>query len=154
MKKYVYEIPAIVPLENAGLGGYGFNAYLDSDLAIKARRKIIEPPAFNLFKEEGIKIVQTFFGKKYKGMPYQFVEESWLVHAICIPYGDACDLALGQYSLESFFGSNWEKINKDEDRKPIWVDYAPHNVDSLNQAMCLRELFINWANKTNVCLND
>jgi hypothetical protein len=153
MKKYVYEIPAILPLEEVGLGGYGFHVYLDSDLAMKARREIMKPLAYNQFKKEGIKIIQSFFDKKYKGMPYQFAEESWLVHAICIPYGDACDLALGQYFLERFFGSNWEKTNK-ENLKPIWVDYVPHNVDNIKQAQCLRELFLNWANVTNICLNS
>ena len=152
MKKYVYEIPSIVPLENAGVGGYGFHVYLDSDLAVKARRDIINSHALNIFKEEGIKIVHSFFGKKYKGMPYGFAEDSWLVRGMFVP-GDACDLSFNESALGNFLGSGWERMNKAGD-KPIWVDYSPHNVDSINQAMCLRELFLNWANTANSCLND
>jgi hypothetical protein len=153
MKKYVYEIPTILPLEHAGFGGYGFNVYLDSNLAVKARKEIMKPFTYNKFKEQGVEIVQAFFGKKHKEMPYKFAEESWLVHAICIPYGDACDLALNESGLRDFLGSGWERRVK-EDTTPFWVQYSPHNVDSINQARCLRELFLNWANVTNSCLSE
>jgi hypothetical protein len=152
MRKYVYEVPAIVQLENVGPGGYGFHVYLDSDLAIKARKEIINPNALKNFEEEGVKIVRTFFGKSYKNMPYSFAEDSWLVRGMFVP-GDACDLSFSQYNLEEFLGSGWKRMNE-KGNKPIWVDYSPHNVDSMNQAMCLRELFLNWANTANSCLID
>jgi len=153
MKRYVYEIPAIFSKENVGPGGYGFTVYFDFDFGIKARREIMKPQTYNHFKENGIKIVRTFFGKKYNDMPYKFAEGSWLVHAICISYGDACDLALGQYCLEDFLGSGWKRM-KERGASKYWVDYTPHNVDNIKQAMCLRELFINWANITNSCVNS
>jgi hypothetical protein len=152
MRKYVYEVPAILPLEDAGVGGYGFHTYLDSDLAIKARREIMKPQAYDQFKTEGTKIVQSFFSQKYKGMPYGFAEDSWLVRGMFVP-GDACDLSFNESALENFLGSGWEKVNSGKNN-PIWLDYSPHNVDSIKQAQCLRELFLNWANITNICLND
>jgi hypothetical protein len=152
MKKYVYEVPAIRLLENAGPGGYGFHVYLDSDLAIKARKKQLEYHTFRIFRKEGTKIVQTFFGKKYKSMPYGFAEDSWLVRGMFVP-GDACDLSFNESALNDFLGSGWERMNE-RGAKPIWVDYSPHNVDNIKQAICLRELFLNWANTANSCLSD
>ena len=148
--KYIYEIPAIIPLENAGVGGYGFNVNLDSKLGIKAREKIIDKKILSHFKEEGSKIVKSFFGKKFGMNPYLFVENSWLVHAICVP-GDACDLSLSENSIRDFI-SDLEKV-KIGKYIPFSVHYFPHNVDSFQQAQCLRELFLQWANVTNSCLN-
>ncbi len=150
MKKYVYEVPAILPIDNFSLGGYGFTVYLDSGLAIKARSTEIKDSVYDHLKEDGIKLVRLYLDKKYNKMPYQFAEDSWLLHAICVP-GDACDLALGQFSLEDFLGDGWKRM-KDSNTE-LFVDYAPHNVDTLKQALCLRELFINWANTANNCLN-
>lgn len=50
----------IVPLENTGLGGYGFSVHLDSGLAIKARKEIMKEDAFKQFKKEGIEIIRSF----------------------------------------------------------------------------------------------
>jgi hypothetical protein len=86
-------------------------------------------------------------------MPYNFAENSWLVRGIFVP-GDSCDLSFNESALNDFLESGWKKLNKGERRKPIWVDYAPHNIDNIKQARCLRELFLNWANKFNIYFND
>jgi hypothetical protein len=155
MKKYVYEVPVIFPRENSPFGSvYNFNAMLDGNLGLLARKKEINDHTYNVFKEEGIEIVKSYLSymdKKYNKMPYQFAEGSWLVHAICAP-GDACDLALNEMSMRDFLSDGWEKL-KNREKTPIWVDYTGHNVDSINQARCLRELFLYWANTANNCLN-
>jgi hypothetical protein len=148
---YIYSVPVIVPLENAGMGGYGFGVDLDSNFGIKARNTPIPDTSKKVFAEQGSKIVQHFFGKRFKMNPYQFVENSLLVHAICVP-GDSCDLALDESGLSDFFNEGWEKIKKGK-YIPFSVHYSPHNVDSFQQAQCLRELFLNWANSANLCLN-
>lgn len=149
--KYVYQVPVIVPLENAGMGGYGFRVNLDSNLGIIARKELMIPNVKKTFVEEGSKIVESFFGKRFKMNPYKFAEDSWLVHAIFVP-GDACDLALSESSLIDFFNSGWEEVKKGK-YVPFSVEYSPHNVDTIEQAQCLRELFLNWANTTNILLN-
>lgn len=85
-------------------------------------------------------------------MSYRFAENSWLIRTIVIPYGNACDLSFNESALRDFLGSGWDKISQGK-IKPLWVEYSPHNIDSLKQAMCLRELFLGWANNANYCLN-
>jgi len=155
MRKYVYEIPVISPREISSSGSnYNFHAILDGNLGLLARKKEIGEHAYAVFKEEGIEIVRSYLSymdKKYNQMPYQFAEGRWLVHAICVP-GDACDLALSEMSIRDFLDEGLKKFG--HQRTPIWVDYTGHNVDNIDQARCLRELFINWANRTNICLNS
>ncbi|MGY4884529.1 MAG: hypothetical protein ACP5NZ_03040 [Nanobdellota archaeon] len=155
MRKYVYEVPVISPRESSFSGSdYNFHAILDGKLGIIARNKEINDNSYNRLKKEGIEIVKSYLSymdKKYNQMPYQFVEGSWLVHAICVP-GDACDLALSEMSMRDFLNEGLKKF--DHQRTPIWVDYTGHNVDNINQARCLRELFINWANLVNICFNN
>jgi hypothetical protein len=149
--KYIYQIPVIVPLENVGLGGYGFGVDLDSNFGIKARKEIMPLQTKKIFIKQGCEIVEYFFGKKFKMNPYMFAEDSWLVHVIGAP-GDACDIALDESGLNYFFGSGWEELQKKK-FVPFSIHYSPHNVDTFKQAQCLRELFLNWANRANIILN-
>lgn len=139
----------MIPPKEQGLGHWGFNVELDSDFARRLREHKMDEWREERFRKEALEIIKRY---KLNGLfdiprPYKFMEGSWLLHFVIVP-GNAYALGLGQMCQEDFFENGW-KTAKDTGLYPNYVAYDPHNVDTMNQVVCLLSLWVHWANTAN-----
>ena len=155
-RRFIYEVSGFFPyMDNGRLlsGGFGFSVYLDRDIARKAlamelpkegnlnytgRQILIDSLKFSAFELE-----EDFIHEPYHFLKNDDGKLTSLLHWVDVP-GDACDLGLHPEEIEEL---------KEDDYKG-WVEYHPHNVDSLSQAFSLLSLFIYWANTMNTVVDD
>ena len=111
-KKFIYEIPVIVPIRSIPHSQWGFGVQIDPYVAFSAREKIVQPDFVERFQKEGREIVKAY---GVKGMvsqnPYSFIENSALISGVSVP-GDAADLSLDEYCRENFQGDGWREIRE------------------------------------------
>ncbi len=148
-RKFVYEVQEFVPPDGSiHLGAYGFGVYLDRGFARKVKDFVLDEVDFvqNRFQEMGEKlIVRRLFRKEggYIRKPYDFVEDSLLIQSIHVP-GNACDLGVAWAQIEDIEN---ERVRKN------WLEYNPHNVDSMAQAFALFSLFTKWVDWSKALVN-
>ncbi|MEK6860202.1 MAG: hypothetical protein AABX54_05300 [Nanoarchaeota archaeon] len=149
-KQFVFDIQGFVPPENPKLGAWGIEIILDAEVAIRARKKLIDDKFREKAQEQARHIISGFritgFSLDRLGKiqnPYDFVEDSLLIRGIRVP-GNACDIGLSESSRDDFC-EFWEDTQKNPDQV-YRVRYTPHNVDNPMQAACLIFLFSYWAN--------
>ena len=156
-RNFIYELNGPSPPEKAGLGRWGFCAFLDKKLAVKLRDIELNQENYERLNKEASEII-TAYGLDDGGevTPYDFIEGSWFVGMIKVPE-DSCDLSLKCHDRESFLEGKFEQekahMNK-EGSIILPVTYMPHNVDSPEQAFCLSSLFTHWANHVNAVFNS
>ena len=155
-RRFVYEVSGFFPyMDNGRLlsGGFGFSVFLDRDIARKAfETELPEDCNLNDIGRQILVDCMRFssyeLDESFIREPYHFLKNddgklTSLLHWVGVP-GDACDLGIDHEEIEDL------KIN---DYKG-WVEYHPHNVDTLSQASFLLSLFIYWANTMNMVLDD
>lgn len=132
--EYFYRIHGFFPPEEQRMGHYGFNIWLDKNIAKKAYATKLEENVRNHFITEAKEIIKRTFPKKMISKhetPYIFIEDSCLVQICQVP-GNACDIGLDIMDIE---------LIKTGD---IDVNYTPHNVDMMMQQYALLSIFLNW----------
>ncbi len=145
-RKFIYEIPSLFPIEGEGPSGYGFCTSLDPDFAILARSTRMEKGILERLQRKGEEVTGKYFSTGDK-RPYKLIEDSFLLHFVDVP-GNACSLSLSLDCMETLLSrEEWR------DNAPNFVEYIPHNIDSLPQAQCLLALWLHWANTANLLLN-
>lgn len=146
-KKFIYEIPTIVPVRGLPYGQWGFRVQIDADAAFSAREKPVSLDFIERFQKMGREIVRAYGVKgMFSQNPYSFIESSALILGVSVP-GDAADLSLDEFCNEDFQGEGWKEIREIGKTHPLApFDYMPHNVDTKDQAFCLLALWLNWAN--------
>ncbi len=149
MTDFIYEIDTIIPSENIR----DFPVFIDLDyrFAVKARETEMPERILNNFLKSGKNIIQKF-GLNQLGIvtPYHFVKKSWLLHFCAVP-GDACDLGLSNNSQTDFL-EYFDTIKEEPFPENARVSYSPHNVDTKDQAFCLLNLWLHWANNAKLLL--
>jgi len=134
-RKFIYRVDHFLPPQDTGLGQYGFCVYLDRDFASQTLDKKIDSKVQEDFQKRTKEmIVKKVFSDEYILPPFMFVEDSLLVQSFHVP-GNASDL-----------GVDWNTIHslKKDDCFRNYLEYSPHNVDSMNQAFTLLSLFTYW----------
>ncbi len=152
-RRFVYSFEGLEPtMDERGmpqLGGFGFSAHLERELAKISLQKKLPQHGFDNFQTIGRGIIIDCGLAPREGSsiitPYHFVpaqdEPSFLLHFIDVP-GNACNLTIDSRQIESLRGEEYHN----------WVEYHPHNVDSHRQAYALFSLFAYWANTVDMVL--
>lgn len=140
-RRFLYSIEGFQPpSELSEPGGFGFQVFLDKELARKSFEKPL--PEKTPLIEIGRDIIRGY-GYKVQDYfePYLFVRNenvlTSFIHSLDVP-GSSCGLDL----CEDGFGVK-RLLYHEEDN---WIQYSPHNIDHASQAAALLSLFTKWAN--------
>jgi hypothetical protein len=157
----IYRFQAFGPKDRIFPGCWGFDAELDSRVALVLRQMEMKSEVKERFQESGRMTIKGYGLNKMGEIknPYSFVDDSFLLRGLKVP-GDSCDLALGESDRENYLDDfarykKWAEENPQEFlRRPVPVSYMPHNVDTPLQASALLNLFVDWANLAEVLCNE
>lgn len=139
--KFHYKVMGFLPPSKPLPGTFGFGILLDGDFAIKPFNTKIEDVHRENLMESGRYIVNTLFredGLEFSDTdaPYLFLDDSCLLR-VCMAPGNACDLAVEGNAMGDF-------MQNPEQYSGRWIDYGPHNVDTLKQSYTLFSLWNDW----------
>jgi hypothetical protein len=147
---FLYRVQGFVPpaKDETRMGMYGFGIELDLEFAKRAFGKELSDKVHERFQERGKEIVRRTF-QKYNFIPEPYFfsgnengavsslrgNRTFLASSFIVP-GDACSLDL-----------DWMESSHLKEEKPHqnFIEYSPHNVDSMQQAYTLFSLFAKWA---------
>jgi hypothetical protein len=148
MSDFIYKVEKLVPIINGPFRMFSIGADLDYKFALKARSTEMPKGFQERFNEIGNNITDKFFDAKRFGreIPYHFAKESWLLQYCTVP-GNACDFGL-EHGAQYNFLDNFERIREQNPLVGFPISYSPHNVDTKDQALCLLDLWLEWANLT------
>ncbi len=156
---FIYKIPVLVP--PSGLADWNFAIDLDLDFAKRARERHLDLDFYDYLNKQGNDIINNFEGLKAEpgNRPYKFFRNSFLLLFID-GLGDSSNLGLETGYINYFSQKEWKTkklenfsfhdIRCSSDK----VIYTPHNVETSENAQCLLNLWLNWANSTKIFLKS
>lgn len=119
------------------LGGWGFSIGLKGDFARKCLEHKLTEQNVERFNEIGKKLLAKTFKDKDFRDPYHFFDDTkdhcLLLKWLTVP-GNACDLGSSGVTPKQI------KVYHNE----RFLEYDPHNVDTMSQACLLLTLFLQW----------
>ena len=124
------------PHEGNVMGGYGFSIGLKVEFAKKCLNYKITNKNIENLNNYGLERINRIFGHEDR-KPFYFhdVDDEWtiLLRWVQVP-GNACDLGDGGLEPKDIL-----KMNDDD-----FIEFEPHNVDSMKQAYALSSLWLKW----------
>ena len=137
MHNYFYRVEGFSPDPDLRPGGSGFSVYLDRDFARDALKAKLPARGRKNLDTIAKTALHSLFGKELMiRPPYQFVDDTCLLHYVTVP-GNACDLGVDGIVMSEF--------KKEKESWKNTLEYHPHNVDSHTQAYALLSLYLTWA---------
>ena len=130
-----------------GMGGQGFMIHLDPDYAKRFYETELNERGHDHLQDHGKRIIVgagLVESIEDTRNPFVFVENdegnrTFLLHYLSVP-GDACDLGIDGSKM-----GYWKPFFKGKGgRTEFWVDYTPHNVDSMQQSHALLSAWLAW----------
>lgn len=144
----IYRIDGFFPPQESGrLGGYGFSIGLDPVFSRKALETEISEQGFKNLQKIGRGIVNRVGlareDDKFILPPYNFFplagqeprgnhKVSCLLQSCTVP-GTACTISV-----------SWSDLSSLRENSTNFLEYSPHNIDSLKQAYALLSIWIKW----------
>src|SRR3990167_912896 len=158
IENFLYRIEGFVPPSRGEtrMGMYGFGVKLDLDFAKQAFQNELSDKFYEVIKSRGERIVRSVFPRdKYIHEPYLFAgnengipsilngNRTFLANSFIVP-GNACSLNLDRDETSRLTEKN---------PYPNYVEYSPHNVDSIDQSYALLSLFMTWFDAVDATLS-
>ena len=146
LERYIYQIRDFTPGNSRG--GYGFSILLDRELAIQAFNtkmpgevnQRLNKFAKAIVKESGLAKTGFLSEREF----YRFFNDSWLLQYCSVP-GNATNIGIDP--------SDFDEVENDQGLDVVnWIEYIPHNVDTMQQAYTLLSVWLDWANAMDTIL--
>lgn len=139
-KEFIYSIRGFSPPAKGdnNMGAWGFATKINGKVADELFKTILSEEEYETIQKIGRLIIEGYkFDSKFI-RPYDFVKNkdgklTFLLHCCDVP-GNACSLDLERVDLSQ----------ENPHIKP-WLEYIPHNVDTMPQAAALLSLWLKWA---------
>ncbi len=125
------------PSEGYEMGGYGFSIGLKASFAKRCINFKMKKENVDRMNEIGQSALSRVFPPKSFNPPFNFMDinDGYVMMLGFVQVtGNACDIGVAGISCEDI-------IRMDDDR---FVEYHPHNVDSVQQAYMLLSLWLEW----------
>lgn len=134
---YHYKIIGFCPRTDLSMGRWGFHVELDFDFAVRLHMFKLKAAEQRELRKRFRAIAMTISAKQYplfEDYPrVSFLDDSMLISNIAVP-GDACGLDI----------DDSREIRSRERHRLSVVQYHPHNVDVMVQAVQLLAVFAEW----------